>query len=924
MGGGPGGPPQGFPPPGSWGMPPGQGGPGPGMEICEWTEHTAPDGKNYYYNTKTAESVWEKPKELVEFEQRRQGGGPGGVPPPITIAAPMSAAPVISKEDAPTKSETPKTANSMGKNAHAATIATPAMRASTPAPIEKAKSADKSRPVSSTPVHGTSWCVVWTGDGRCFCYNPSTKTSVWERPPDLIGRADVTEMMKSPAAAEKYKAKSIPPGFNANAHGGGGSGHKKKNSSPDSDSEPSEAPVAKKKKVELVFEDELKAKEENVANGADGSSPMKAINKDAAMEAEVRAARERQLVPLEQRMAQFQDLLTEKKISAFSTWEKELHKIVFDSRYLLLTSKERKQVFEKYVRERADEERREKKNRLKAAKDNFNTLLKEAKLSARTTYGEFANKYSKDDKFKGIEKSRERESLFNEYMLEVKKKDREERLEKKNQAKKEFITMLKEHAEDPDNEIDRHSRWTDVKKKFDSDSRYKAVDSSTLKEDYFMDFVHDLKDDHRKSKKKEKKQSRSRSKERRCRDARDRGRSRSRSRRRSRSKSPKERRGRSRSKSPKEKSKKSKKDKRDRSKDRKGGRDDHDEESSRKDKKKKKTDKDHEKEEGEMSEDEDYDHDNHRRNKDRKRAGSSSPNNSGKKPAAAGTEGEIEDDNDGKGRANGSGSGSSEKPEKIGTGSDDDEDLDPEEKERRDKEERIAASLRKREEEVAKELSGHLHAREKEREQHRRSEAISAFQALLTDLIKHPDYSWKEAKKIFKKDSRYDKISDNLEKSERDRLFDEYIDYLVAKKKENYRKLLDEQKAITLGSSFKDIKKLIKEDPRYSRDSSSERKCEKQFNEYIKDRIAQAKAAFRQLLVETKFVTDKSLQLVRDKESGHLPEIEELLKKDKRYLDMDVLPEDRKTILFTYMEELEKRGPPPPPTASEPSRRGAP
>ena len=40
-------------------------------------------------------------------------------------------------------------------------------------------------------------------------------------------------------------------------------------------------------------------------------------------------------------------------------------------------------------------------------------------------------------------------------MLEVKKKDREERLEKKNQAKREFIAMLKEYAEDPDNEIDR-------------------------------------------------------------------------------------------------------------------------------------------------------------------------------------------------------------------------------------------------------------------------------------------------------------------------------------------------------------------------------------------------------------------------------------------------------------------------------------
>lgn len=660
----------------------------------------------------------------------------------------------------------------------------------------------------------------------------------------------------------------------------------------------------------MVFEDELKANEQLANGGKSG--------KDNAMEAEAKAARERQMVPLEQRMTQFQELLTEKKISAFSTWEKELHKIVFDSRYLLLTSKERKQVFEKYVRERADEERREKKNRLKVAKDNFNTLLIESKLSARTTYSEFANKYSKDDRFKGIEKSRERESLFNEYMLEVKKKDREERLAKKEQAKKEFTVMLKEFADDPDNGIDRHSRWVDVKKKFDSDSRYKAVDSNTLKEDYFMDFVHDLKDDHRKSKKDKKERKRSRSRSPKGRSRSPKGRSRSpKGRGRSRSKSRDRRR--SRSKSPKEKNKKSKKDKRDRSRDRSRDRKDKDDDTTRRDKKKKKPERDHEKEEGEMSAESDYD-DDHRRNKDRKRAPSSpSKKNSSsslKKTSDSDHEGEIEDD--GKGRANGN--SGKEKPE---TGNDDGSDVDPEEREKRDREERIAASLRKRQEEVDKELSGHLHAREKEREQHRRSEAISAFQALLTDLIKHPDYSWKEAKKIFKKDSRYDKISDNLEKSERERLFDEHIDFLVAKKKENYRKLLDEQK-FDLGSSFKDIKKLIKEDPRYSRYSSSERKCEKQFNEYIKDRIAQAKAAFRQLLVETKFVTDKSLQLVRDKESGHLPEIEELLKKDKRYLDMDVIPDDRKSILYTYMEELEKRGPPPPPTASEPTRRGAP
>lgn len=56
---------------------------------------------------------------------------------------------------------------------------------------QAAKQQDKSRPISSTPIAGTPWCVVWTGDGRVFFYNPSTRTSVWERPEDLLGRADV-------------------------------------------------------------------------------------------------------------------------------------------------------------------------------------------------------------------------------------------------------------------------------------------------------------------------------------------------------------------------------------------------------------------------------------------------------------------------------------------------------------------------------------------------------------------------------------------------------------------------------------------------------------------------------------------------------------------------------------------------------------
>lgn len=38
-------------------------------------------------------------------------------------------------------------------------------------------------------------------------------------------------------------------------------------------------------------------------------------------------------------------------------------------------------------------------------------------------------------------------------------------------------------------DIDRHSRWSDVKRKLDSDPRYKAVESSVQREDWFRDYM---------------------------------------------------------------------------------------------------------------------------------------------------------------------------------------------------------------------------------------------------------------------------------------------------------------------------------------------------------------------------------------------------------------------------------------------------
>ena len=522
-------------------------------------------------------------------------------------------------------------------------------------------------------------------------------------------------------------------------------------------------PQPKKQKIQEEPEVKIIGNEEILIIKDDTQKKVPA-GKEAAIEAEVKAARERAVVPLEVRMAQFKELLEDKKISAFSTWEKELHKIVFDPRYLLLTSKERKQVFDKYVRERAEEERKEKKAKAKEKKDGFRALCEEKNVTAKTSWSEFSREVSKDERFKAIDKSRDRETLFNEYQSEMRKRDREEKEEKRKVLKKDFKELLRD-TED----IDRHSHWSDVKKILEKDDRYAAVDSSSQRQDWFDDYIVELKDEHRREKDKKKERttrSRSRSK--------SRGRKRSRTRSRSKDKKKRDR-------------SKDKKKKKDKDKDRSRSRD------------KKKRDK-REKEEGEMSGDEDGEimSGNEKERRDSRDDYTASKDN--------GHDKEANGDSD------------------VGDGVTD---------EQKAKEERIAASLRKRQEEVKANLAGSLRERDKEREQHLHQEAINGFNALLTDLIRTPDYSWKEAKKLLKKDNRWDMIEGNLEKSERERLFDDHIDHLIAKKKESYRSLLEEHRELPLDASFKDIRKKIQDDPRYSKFSSSDKKCEKEFNNWV-------------------------------------------------------------------------------------------
>lgn len=52
----------------------------------------------------------------------------------------------------------------------------------------------------------------------------------------------------------------------------------------------------------------------------------------------------------------------------------------------------------------------------------------------RSTFSDFAQKYGKDERFKNIEKMRERESMFNDFVQELRKLEREKRLSQREKV----------------------------------------------------------------------------------------------------------------------------------------------------------------------------------------------------------------------------------------------------------------------------------------------------------------------------------------------------------------------------------------------------------------------------------------------------------------------------------------------------------
>jgi len=194
---------------------------------------------------------------------------------------------------------------------------------------------------------------------------------------------------------------------------------------------------------------------------------------------------------------------------------------------------------------------------------------------------------------------------------------------------------------------------------------------------------------------------------------------------------------------------------------------------------------------------------------------------------------------------------------------------------------------------------------ERERRQSIRSQDeqqnTTQFKTMLREKIRDPEASWTKSRKILETDPRWN-IS--LHTDEKEKIFRQHCKDLAVEYQNNFKTLLREQSEtgkITLATKkFEEIKEFIKEDPRYERLFSDERR--KSFDEFLSELKKEIIDQFKELLKESKnigMITSKT-----PKSGPQYDHINELLRNDKRYKRLNPMVKERDQAFAEFIDAI--------------------
>ncbi|XP_038680859.1 pre-mRNA-processing protein 40A-like isoform X3 [Tripterygium wilfordii] len=406
----------------------------------DWKEFTSPDGRKYYYNKVTKQSKWEIPEEL-KLARERVGMRSEKETQQETSANPHGLASVTPLDEAP---------STMDVSAATAQGAT-------------------SSPVAISPV-GTSDNI------QSGMIAESSALPVEASP--VIDRAD----------GAQGTLNTVPP-----SAGTSGS---------------SEAAVTMVDVFTAPMNDSCNIAAEDVPNSADGFPAEDKEEASTDVMASEKAELEDKVVDQEhtgyvdklEAKSSFKSLLESANVGSDWTWEQAMRVIINDKRYgALRTLGERKQAFNEFLGQKKKREVEERRIKQKKAREEFTKMLEEStELTSSTRWSKAMVIFENDERFKGVERERDRRDLFESYLEELGKKERV----KAQEERKSNIMEYREYLESCDF-IKASTQWRKVQDRLEADERCSRLEKIDRLE-IFQDYVRDLEKEEEEQRRKQK------------------------------------------------------------------------------------------------------------------------------------------------------------------------------------------------------------------------------------------------------------------------------------------------------------------------------------------------------------------------------------------------------------------------------------
>ncbi|KAI9370042.1 hypothetical protein BJX61DRAFT_516852 [Aspergillus egyptiacus] len=395
-----------------------------------WTEHKAPTGHTYYYNSQTKQSTYTRPQPIT-------------VQPPPTAPVHDSAASAsfLTPDTLPPFSSTPYAPHGYGASSFGAPGYNQARGGFRGGKSyhDRRQRGPEDRPKSKHAIPGCEpWVLVKTKLGRRFVHNPETNESFWKIPTEVL--KGVVEFDR----LEREKKERLERG------------------EPEEEKRTPATDVAEGQERAIGDADEESDEYEEVevtdSEGEDESHPFKRPRTDSEgnqqpvefteedIEYQLAAMGEEygldpgeygepgeegweegaEGLPLtdEDATALFRDLLDDYNINPFSTWEKiiEEGRIIDDSRYTVLPNmKARREVWSNWSRQRIQEikERKEKQEK-RDPRIKYLAFLQDH-ATPKLYWPEFKRKYRKEPEMKDSQLSdKDREKFYRDLVSRMK------------------------------------------------------------------------------------------------------------------------------------------------------------------------------------------------------------------------------------------------------------------------------------------------------------------------------------------------------------------------------------------------------------------------------------------------------------------------------------------------------------------------